>query len=136
MGSLLGEDDLPAWLRALGQPSSEPAAEPPPPAETGAIPAWALNEVPTVEKEAPAQEATPMVWGQRPARPATEKANGAAIFASLTDVEVSGTPEASPVVEPVPVAASGGRSFNLLILVVVAVLLVLVLVGALMFLPR
>jgi hypothetical protein len=95
--SLLAAEDLPAWLRKLGEtPTSETAAPPLPPAPAGttALPTW-LEAAPSTAADAapaPAVENAPPVWAPRENRPAPEATTGAAIFASLTEASVSGSP--------------------------------------------
>ena len=132
--SLVDEEDLPDWLRALS--TSPPAAAPPPPAAEppasgSTLPSWAATEdaaTSTGSVATPANDA-PLVWSARRARPAAEEKTEPADFAGV------GAPSAPEVtaepVTPAPGAAGRGRPSPL---VLVALLLVLLLiVGAVVF---
>jgi nicotinate-nucleotide--dimethylbenzimidazole phosphoribosyltransferase len=135
--ALLAADDLPAWLRKLGDaPAPETGAPPLPPAPAGtsALPTW-LEAAPPPEREAKAGAApddAPPVWAPRENRPASEPTTGAAIFASLTEASVSGSP-----VQAEPAAANGsGRMVPWWWYVVAAAVLALAIVAALTMVMR
>jgi hypothetical protein len=136
--SLLAAEDLPAWLRKLGDtPNSETAAPPLPPAPAGttALPTW-LDAAPPVSADvapAAAVENAPPVWAPRENRPAPEATTGAAIFASLTEASVSGNP-----IDASPAQATGGsgRTIPWWWYVAAAIVLALALAAALSMVMR
>jgi hypothetical protein len=137
--SLLAAEDLPAWLRKLGEtPTSETGGAPPlPPAPAGttALPTWLDAASSTGGDATPmaAVDNAPPVWAPRENRPAPEATTGAAIFASLTEASVSGNPIDAP---SAPTAGGSGRMISWWWYVVAAIVLALAVVAALMMVMR
>jgi hypothetical protein len=131
--SLLAEDDLPAWLRKLGESPAAPAGETPAPPPPGALPSW-VAPGPVAAQQViagtPAPEAAPPVWAPRDTQPVAPEPTGAAIFAELTGAQVTGLPvELDP--RPAPPARPAlpwwwFAAAAVIVLLVVAVLYVLV----------
>lgn len=125
---LLGEDDLPEWLRTLSSnldSSAGPAADP------QTLPAWVMEaeaEVAQAPIVKPATEQQSQVWSARPAKlPTTEAANSSSVLAAA-GMSNAVDNEPRPAATPSPRELPAPRPFRLYLIGAMVIIALVILV--------